>query len=588
MCGLFGYNNGLDPNSSDTAIEMDAAISHRGPDGKGVYQDDFVTLGHRLLAISNNPNHHVQPMQSSESAWVLLLDGEIYNLDELKSIIGGDSRDEQNDTRLLYEVIEKFGWDFHFHISGMFTIVLYNKEEEIVRCYADPSGQKNLYYYFDGKRFVFSSEIKGVLAHPEITPEADYASIQILCTHGYIPGKQTIVQNISKIQAAEILSYDFSKKQLVITTLPKSEAGRLPRGSFEETSLKLIGLHTKTKFPIALNLSGGIDSSFLFFLLKESGVTFSTFSTKFLVGHNQDSYNQDAEMAARLSNQYDINHHELTITPEDIKKTLIESLETIEEPNCGVSIPAYHLLARKQKELGFKVVISGEGGDELFGGYPHYQAASSSPILDTTWKNNPALYLNYYQPYMKTSYLATAITPGKMHEYIGKSCSNYLREYMEDSTQLNQAMYTDRCIWLAGQTFVRAEKTNLHHGLELRCPLAYQPYRHYVDTLLDNSEYISKEKNKIYLRKWLSDRVPDYITKNTKKLGWTAPVMEWYDAELQDIFIEILDDAAKNFTNYVDWNRARDAVQASDKWPGRETYTLITLAIVLKSLQMKI
>jgi asparagine synthase (glutamine-hydrolysing) len=588
MCGLFGYSIGLDAVSVSTTKEMDAAIAHRGPDGGSCFQDDYVTFGHRLLAVCDNPLNHTQPMRDDDSAWVLLLDGEIYNLDELRSVVGSTYAQEQNDTRLLYEIVHKYGWNFHVHISGMYTIVLYNKEEKILRCYADPSGQKNLYYYFDGSTFVFSSEIKGVLTHPAVERVADYSSIEILCTHGYIPGKQTIVKNISKIQPAEILSYDIRQNQFEITGMPKTNAGSFDAGSFEEASLELIRLHTRTKFPITLNLSGGIDSSFLFFLLKESGVSFSTCSTKFSSNSNTSFYNHDAEIAARLSDEYGITHHELMITPEDIKQTFVESLETIEEPNCGVSIPAYHLLARKEKELGCKVVISGEGGDELFGGYPHYQAASTHGDLNTTWENNPAVYLNYYQPYMQTSYLGTSCTPGRMHEYIGASCNRYLGEYMENNNPMSQAMHTDRVVWLAGQTFVRAEKTNLRHGLELRCPLAYQPYRQYVDALLESTEYISKVENKIYLRQWLDGRLPDYITKNTKKRGWTAPVMEWYDAEMRVLYISILTDAVGNYTAYIDWGRALSVVQASNQWPGREVYTLITLAIVLKSLQMKI
>lgn len=588
MCGLFGYSTGLEPISATTINEMDAAMAHRGPDGSGSFQDDYVTFGHRLLAVCDNPGNHTQPMKSTDSVWVLLLDGEIYNLDELQSLVGDTFAQEKNDTRLLYEIIKKYGWDFHAHISGMYTIVLYNKEEKKVRCYSDPSGQKNLYYYYDGLTFVFGSEIKGVLTHPTVERVADYASIEILCTHGYIPGKQTLIKNISKIQPAEIITYDIRHNQLEITGMPKTKAGSFAAGSFEETSLELIRLHTNTKFPIALNLSGGIDSSFLFYLLKENGVPFSTCSTTFASNSNPDLYNHDAEMAARLSGEYGITHHEITISPKDNKQTFIESLETIEEPNCGVSIPAYHLLAKKEMELGFKVIISGEGGDELFGGYPHYQAAINLGDSNPVWESNPALYLNYYQPYMQTSYLNTGAAPGKMHEYIGALCHRYLREYMENDSPLSQTIHTDRVVWLAGQTFVRAEKTNLRHGLELRCPLAYQPYRQYVDRLLDNTEYISNEENKLYLRRWLDGRLPDYITKNTKKRGWTAPTMEWYDAETKQLYIDILTDAANKYSAYIDWGRALSVVQSSNRWPGREVYTLITLAIVLKSLQVNI
>lgn len=177
MCGINGFNF-VSPQLIQT---MNEKLAHRGPDYSGTYVDEQVSLGHTLLSIRGEPERSQQPFKKEESSpWVLLFNGQIYNVDQIKSrFLDPAFQDEELDTAILFQLIEKRGWDFIDHIHGMFAIALYHRKENQIRLYRDPTGQKALYYYWKGAEFIFSSEIKGILAHPTVSAETDFKGVTI-------------------------------------------------------------------------------------------------------------------------------------------------------------------------------------------------------------------------------------------------------------------------------------------------------------------------------------------------------------------------------------------------------------------------
>ena len=374
MCGITGFTF-----KDQKKLElMNNALTHRGPDYAGMYVSEDISLGHLLLSIRADNTISRQPYKDNPE-WVLLFNGQIYNTDKLKSThlqdIEIDPARKDLDTYIIYKLIEKYGWNFIDKIHGMFAIALYNTQEKKLKLYRDPSGQKGLYYYHKDDIVIFSSEIKALFTHP-ITREADYEAIEISATIGYTPGDKTIFKNIYKLQPSEVLTYHITEKKLEKTFFKSSTDNYYPE-NLDDAFKDLIAEHLQSKQKIAINLSGGLDSSLLLHEMSQVGHTIHSYTNRFIVEGDPElskKYNADAELAAQLAQDYNAIHTEILVTKQDYFNNFIEAYKAIEEPNYNISLPTYLFTAKKEGiyKDGNRVVLSGDGGDELFGGYPHY------------------------------------------------------------------------------------------------------------------------------------------------------------------------------------------------------------------------
>jgi asparagine synthase (glutamine-hydrolysing) len=598
MCGILGstivHHNTI---GFENATRM---LAHRGPDFTGVYRDSDIQIHHLLLAIRGTTDESKQPVHKSGSPWVLAFNGQLYNTKAIRTKIQNPV--SEVDTVLLYQLIEKYGWDFIHHIHGMFAIVLYNKEERKVRLYRDSAGQKCLYYRVDREGISFASEIKGLLA---LTPEGkvlDPLSLKLALSIGYIPGNRTLVKDVFKIMPSEVVTYDIPKKELSKNIFNAQDQEYYAGVSPEIIMQNVVEEHLQSKYDLSINLSGGLDSSLLFHEAVRSGRTVSAFSTRFDI--ESGTYNRDADLAEQLAKDYRQTFTKITITKQSYLEHFIESYTAIEEPNFNISIPIYFETARTEgiNGKGLRVVLSGDGGDELFGGYPHYAEVKRIAQLQSDytrlginlykWLRN-GYYIDYPLP-IDTFYALRGFRKDWEGNHMDrKSTLSYLHTITDESMTLygekpdpvSQLMLFDRFVWLASENFIRSDKLYMHESMEMRCPLAYQPLRTYMDMNISASQYIDSRTNKIFLRNLYKEKLPSYITLRKDKTGWRAPVAVWYDKEYKRFFLDIIS-SMEDTNTLINWNTIKKVIESSDVWPGKTAHLYLSLALIIKKLEL--
>lgn len=598
MCGILGSTaTHTDLSELRRATQ---SLSHRGPDNVGIYHDDAIYLSHLLLAIRGTTNESLQPVWNQTSPWVLAFNGQLYNTKQIYSDLGEHPSDV--DTVLLFRLIEKFGWEFIQHIQGMFAIALYNKEERVVRLYRDASGQKGLYYSLNANGFHFASEIKGILSFPHMARKVDLFSLELAQSIGYIPGNKTLVKNVFKIMPSEVATYDLKNKILSQNFFHVDASQYYGSLSPSEVMCNVVSEHLQSKHELAINLSGGLDSSLIFHEAVQSGRSVTAFSTRFDI--DQGTYNRDAELAERLAHDYGQDFTHIEVTKQTYLEHFIQSYKTIEEPNFNISVPIYYQTAQTEgiHGKGLRVVLSGDGGDELFGGYPHYaemlrlrhlkQKFTIHGLNFYKWYRNKRC-INYDEP-ADIFYTLRGFHKnweGKTH--VHRNTISYLRTITNDTMSLYKMkdndvyrlMLFDRIIWLASENFIRSDKLYMRESMEMRCPLAYQPLRTYMDTHIDSNSYISKDSNKIFLRSLYANKLPDYITKRKDKTGWRAPVAIWYDKKYKELFLDILSESARTNTS-INWNAVKREVESKESWPGKITHLYLSIALTIQELKL--
>lgn len=582
MCGINGYV-GTDKSLLDA---MNVATAHRGPDFAGTYRNGNVHLGHRLLAIRENATQSRQPFQKQNSPWILLFNGQIYNTRELANKFSIEFQDL--DTALVYELIEKIGWDFIRHIQGMFAIALYNSKDDELRLYRDQSGQKPLYYTHQNDFFIFSSELKGLeVAGAKFSKSPE--GLAVATSLGYIPGRLTLFKDVFKLDAGEMII--FKKNSIVVRSYYESNTRHF-EGKPNEVLKALVTEHLASKQKVALNLSGGMDSSLLLHEMKSAGHTLTTYTTSF--DGAGESFNDDAEIARKLSTDYGTTHTEILITKDIFLNNLVQSYEIIEEPNYNISLPTYLEVAKREgvRGDGNRVILSGDGGDEVFGGYPYYAQShryqklmklTGSHIFSTAKWLRTGKYFNYGNPVdmwlsfkkfdMRVGGYDLAYTAGYLHE-IAKARA------LPFGDSVRNQMLLDRAFWMSGENFIRSDKLYMSQSLEMRSPLSYEPFREYMDRQLSTDDYIGETGNKRFLRTLYSGKLPDYVTKRDAKTGWRSPVRPWFDNEFKEIFISAFSEAPRG--GLIQWETLRKAIENNNTWPGKYFFLYLSLAILSK------
>jgi asparagine synthase (glutamine-hydrolysing) len=590
MCGIGGYI-GDDPTLLG---KINTALAHRGPDFAGEYHHNRVHLGHRLLSIRESADLSRQPFQKKDSPWVLVFNGQIYNTRSLARVHHIPFSDL--DTTMLYDLIEKKGWDFVRHVHGMFTIALYNEKDRMLRLYRDSGGQKPLYFTTIAP-FAFSSELSPLVKL--ISSRAiDTEGLMMAGVLGYIPGSKTLFTSIEKVDAGEVVTVHEDG------TLSRSYFSPLfdepLEGNPKEVLEQVVTEHLQSKQKVALNLSGGLDSSVLLHEMKQAGHSLTTYTTAF--DDAGESFNDDAAIAKLLARDYGTHHTEINISKEVYLDSFIRSYERLEEPNYNISLPTYLEVARREgiSGDGNRVILSGNGGDEVFGGYRYYAESVryqylinriSAPLFNVGKWIRTGSYFNYGSPVDR--WLAFKMFKLDGMHVDKQQALHYLKSIADARTlrlgdPVRDMMLLDRALWLAGESFMQADKLFMTHSLEVRAPLAYEPLRHYFDQRLTTKDYVSEGSNKALLRQTYKNLLPDYVIERKQKTGWRSPVRPWYakDPRFKSLFVEILDGAKRG--GMVNWDALRKVVLAHDTWPGKYMFLYLSLAILSKKYDIEL
>jgi asparagine synthase (glutamine-hydrolysing) len=599
MCGINGFI-GNDPQKIE---RMNNTLSHRGPDYAGIYTDDSVSLGHTLLSIREVTKLSSQPYTKEGSPWILLFNGQIYNTKQIKENLDQSYKDTDLDTALLFALIEKYGLEFIDKIHGMFAIALYHKRDRTINLYRDPSGQKNIYYYQGKDGFAFSSEIQPLI-DSGINNEVDEMAVILSANLGYIPGDKTLFANIKKLPAGGMFTFNCETKEGKLSYFKSDTKNYYGYKSPKEVMQELINEHFQSKQKVAINLSGGLDSSILLHEAAKAGHNLYTYTNFFET--DNEKYNRDAILARKLAEDYGSKHTEIIITKNDFLNNFTKSYTTIEEPNYNITLPAYLLTAIKEGVNGDnnRVILSGDGGDEVFGGYPDYLKSAQmdrmrhiiTPLLFDILKNyrnhTPMFYHFGNQVDRWLFFKRLSFNALKKNEDVRDYLSLHLNKYRDNYTSKKGSQYNmmvaDIVFWMTSENFIRSDKLYMSQSLEMRSPFGYEPFRTYMDNHLKESDYVSKKQNKNFIRNLYDGVLPDYITKRSDKSGWRAPIAIWYNQEFKDLFLEMFNEAKRSGGNLIDWNKVIKMVEEKEGWPGKYTHLYFSLAALSNKYKLSI
>ena len=580
MCGICGKLN-YDRESRvapDLVQRMMDTIVHRGPDGEGSYISGPIGLGHRRLSIIDL-NTGDQPMCNEDRTVWIVYNGEIYNFKVLREelIQKGHTFSSTSDTEVVIHAYEEYGVECLSRLQGMFAFALWDARNESLFLARDRVGIKPLYYCETGKALVFASEIKSLLVDPEVDRDLDLTSIDLFLSYLYLPGAQTLFKNIRKLEPGYYLLAKGT--QTICHQYWDLSFGQPQPGisSLEDAGEELLGLVKKSvrgymisDVPVGFLLSGGVDSTALLSCaVDETDKRISTFTIGF-AGHEFADERPYAQLAAK---RFGTDHYETTISASQFRDFLPKYVWHMEEPVCEPPAVALYYVSRLAREH-VKVVLSGEGGDEAFGGYSNYRnllllekgkaaigplagavgsilngfgtmnrfprAAKYGPLmttaLQTYYYSKASLLFNYFsrnKEFLYTQEFRSAVPPGNSGDAVDR-----LFKRVQAQSLLNQMLYVDTKTWLPDDLLIKADKITMANSLELRVPLLDHLVLEFAAKLPVRFK-VSGFKTKRILKKAFEKRVPDEII-NRKKTGFPVPYEKWLRSELKTYAYDIL------------------------------------------------
>ncbi|OGH70083.1 MAG: asparagine synthase (glutamine-hydrolyzing) [Candidatus Magasanikbacteria bacterium RIFCSPHIGHO2_01_FULL_47_8] len=570
MCGINGFNF----KNEDLILKMNQATSHRGPDETAVWCADEISFGHNRLAIIDLSPRGAQPMWDAARELVIIFNGEIYNFQELRDELKNKyTFSSASDTEVMLYAYREWGKDCVKKFNGIFAFAIWDTRAKKLFIARDPLGIKPLYYFYDGKQFIFSSEIKAILEHcipREVNREAFNLYFQLL----YIPEPHTMFQGIKKLPPASYLELNHDGKIQIEKYWQVNDFSDV--SSYHDTKNEIKKLFKDSvrrqlisDRPVGVFLSGGIDSTAMLGAVSEfhSGKV-KTFSVGFKDSQNPKKFNADFFLAQKTARHYDTDHHELLIGPEDIKNNLEKIARHLDEPNFNPTAGAIFLLSKMAKEK-VAVVLGGDGGDELFGGYPRYyysrllsyyqvlpqlmrsgvdslvrllNHSNLADRLNLTGANRVLAFLA-----QKEGLLKRAISPDIYQaELAGNFLTNkYFGNKLPTHDFEKYFMDIDREGWLVDESLMRTDKMTMAAGLEERVPIL--DYRLVaLSAKIPTSwkfsvwnQTPSTFQGKQIWRDAIRDYLPTHII-NEQKRGWFTPMAKWLRGEFKDTVSEIL------------------------------------------------
>ena len=367
MCGIAGFfhfHGRVPPESADLLGRMASAMSHRGPDGQGYFLDERVGLAHRRLSIIDLETGD-QPMSSPDGRLRIVFNGEIYNYLDLRRELRDYPYRTRSDTEVLLAAYDRWGADFPDRLNGIFAFALWDARLRRLMLCRDPFGVKPLHIHSNGDRLVFASEIKSLLALPDVRPEVDRQALHDFMNVRYVPGTSTLFTGIERLEPGHLLLADEKgvEKRRYFHFQPEpdesiSEAQWCER--IVDASRTAVKRQLMSDVPLGVYLSGGMDSSTIVAMMHDLGVPeILTFS----LGFNEPT--DELDDAAFVANHFGTNHFPLSIDPEPLR-LMDEVLWHVEEPQVNM-LQGYYIAKHASQHV--KVVLGGLGGDELFAGY---------------------------------------------------------------------------------------------------------------------------------------------------------------------------------------------------------------------------
>ncbi|WP_419049884.1 asparagine synthase (glutamine-hydrolyzing) [Hominenteromicrobium sp.] len=552
MCGFAGYIHNYGTFDKEEVIhKMADRIKHRGPDDAHYYIDDGIALGFRRLSIIDLEGGR-QPILNEDGSLVLLFNGEIYNYQELREelIKAGHVFTTKTDSETILHGYEEYGKKILDRLRGMFAFIIWNKNTKELFGARDIFGIKPFYYYKKGKEFMFGSEIKSFLSHPNFEKELDEDMIPLYLSYEYSPDERTIFKNVFKLPGAHCFTY--KNGELKVERYYKIEYKIEDDKSLEywedaitKEFTESVSMHQIADVEVGCFLSSGVDSSYVVKEISKGTKKVKTFS----VGYEEEKYSE-LPYAQDFSNVIGVPNIANKVSADEFFDAVPEIQYYMDEPLPNPSeIPLYFLAKNARRYV--KVVLSGEGADELFGGYPmylagghfdHYSHKVPRPmrkVLGTVAKHCPNFKgknflvrgaMEPYQRFMRANYVFQSAERQKFlkRPIASKVPEEYSKRYFDEVSNLDeptQLQYVDMHTWMIYDILLKADRMSMANSLELRVPFLDKKMLE-LSTRIPSRYRAANETTKIALRGAAIKQLPER-TANKKKLGFPVPLNDW-------------------------------------------------------------
>jgi asparagine synthase (glutamine-hydrolysing) len=566
ICGELTFDGA--PVSAETIVAMRDRLEHRGPDDEGVYVSDDrrAGLGFRRLAIIDVSPIANQPMANEDGSVRLAFNGEIYNFKSLRSrlVANGHQFRSQSDTEVLVHLYEDVGPKLVDEIDGMFAIAIWDTRQKQLVLARDRAGKKPLYVYQDRRRLVFGSEIKAIFAHPDVPLVIDESQIAPYFSYGYVPHPATFYRGITQVDPAGVLVVDahgrVQSRQYWQLAFPKAgDERKVDRRDARERVRALVTDAVERRLvsdvPLGAFLSAGIDSTIVVGVM--SRLTNAPVRT-FTIGFEDAPAFDETAAARQISRRFSTEHTEFRVKPSAVD--LVDTLIWHHDGPFGDSsaIPTFLVSQLTRKHV--TVVLTGDGGDEVFAGYLRFQAALAAdrvpgfarPLAQMALALLPDapherhlvararrfvrfMHLPLLERLMRWNSIFQDDLPSLLQADAGVDPLAHLARAIEssrDASPLNRLLAVNYASYLPDDLLVKTDRCSMANSLEARCPLLDTALSEYVASLPDGLK-LAGGKTKVILREAFADLIPEEIDRRPKT-GFGVPLDAWFRGELRD------------------------------------------------------
>lgn len=589
MCGITGILN-LVEITDDYARrekilrEMNDCLTHRGPDDEGFFLDDRVALGQRRLSIIDLAGGR-QPIFNEDKSVAIVFNGEIYNFPDLRKELektGRHTFSTGTDTEVIVHLYEEGGEDCLKKLNGMFAFALWDSRKQRLFCARDRMGQKPFYYSVQNGKFLFGSELKALLKHPDVPRDLSYKAFNQYLAFEYVPAPLTILKGIRKLEPGHFFVLDLKSPPSSVMDISSESYWDIPFNphdySLEEAKTKFVDIYRESvrrrlisDVPLGVFLSGGIDSSSVVAMMSE--VMPAKDIKTFCITFREKSFDESG-YARQVAEHFGTDHREESLPPERLLEILPRVCEFLDEPMADPSIIPTYLLSEFTRRY-VTVALGGDGGDELFAGYDpflaHYPSLAmeklprsiihflsrAAGLLPVSTKNIsldfkikqflsgmdfPAgqrhfAWLGSFRPSEQENLLSEKVKASLDLDETYSVVKDYLNRF-DSRTSLDGIIYLYCKLYLQDDILVKVDRASMACSLEARAPFLDPEVVEFVGTLPDKMK-IRRFTTKYLLKKCMEKYLPREIIYRKKK-GFGIPIADWFKGPLRKPLEEIL------------------------------------------------
>ncbi len=615
MCGICGFNG----EDKELLIKMTSLLSHRGPDGEGFYSDGMMSFGHRRLSIIDLSTSGKQPMSNEDGTIWITFNGEVYNFQELRNELEkkGHSFSSNTDTETIIHGYEEWGENVVQRLNGMFAFAIWDTNKKRLFLARDRLGVKPLYYYWNGERFLFASEIKAILAETSVPRKLNQNALRHYLNLRYISGNETLFEAITVLPPGHTLTLqgkNLQQKQYWDLPVQQNEligtAVEIRERLQESVRKRLIA-----DVPVGVYLSGGIDSAAITALAAKikNEEAVKTFSVGF--GHSNEV--DELGKAGIIAKHCNTDHTEIVVNGS-VAELLPKLVWHLDQPHGDpVIIPQFHLSQKAREKV--TVVLSGEGADEIFGGYVQYKtmlqaqkmkmipailsktAARVLPIkvLDKLFDYPSSIgekgkekLLDFLgdindeeRAYRDLSSIMSSKDRRRMLVTKSREKDDSKRKelpYFQSQRQplLHRMMYYDTKTWLPNYVLFINDRMTMANAIEGRTPFLDYTFVEHAHHL-HHSQKMNLSQNKIILREAMKPLLPKAIADG-KKHAFFTPLDKWYKEELKGLAEQLFTSSSVRKRGIYNYDHLKNIWEKYPKSPllyGKQLFTAINLEL---------